>query len=409
MNRRLRVFLFCVAIATGRSVVAQDWPQWRGPARSGVVEGFKPPAAWPDRPKQIWKVQAGAGHSSPLVVGGRVFLFSRMGEQESMSARELASGKEIWRQAYDAPYQMNSAATSHGKGPKSTPVHDRGRIYTFGISGIVTAWQAQDGRALWRRDFRKEFPSTVPDFGVAMSPIVAADLVIVHAGGSGNGAVMALDPTSGTTKWTWKGDGPAYASPIVATFAGTQQIVTQTQRHLISLALDGKLLWQLPFETEYAQNSITPIAAGDLLIYGGVSKPTTAIRPAIVAGKWQTPQVWQNADVPTYMSTPVESGGYLFGLTHRNRGQFFCLDLKTGKTMWTTKGREGENAALMAAAGLVLAITTEGELQILRNDPKAPDVVKRYTLAESPVWAHPAFVSDGVVVKDLDSLAFWRF
>ena len=409
MNRRLRVFLFCVAIATGRSVVAQDWPQWRGPARSGVVEGFKPPAAWPDRPTQIWTVQAGAGHSSPLVVGGRVFLFSRMGEQESMSARELASGKEIWRQAYDAPYQMNSAATSHGKGPKSTPVHDRGRIYTFGISGIVTAWQAQDGRALWRRDFRKEFPSTVPDFGVAMSPIVAADLVIVHAGGSGNGAVMALDPTSGTTKWTWKGDGPAYASPIVATFAGTQQIVTQTQRHLISLALDGKLLWQLPFETEYAQNSITPIAAGDLLIYGGVSKPTTAIRPAIVAGKWQTPQVWQNADVPTYMSTPVESGGYLFGLTHRNRGQFFCLDLKTGKTMWTTKGREGENAALMTAAGLVLAITTEGELQILRNDPKAPDVVKRYTLAESPVWAHPAFVSDGVVVKDLDSLAFWRF
>ena len=409
MNRRLRVFLFCVAIATGRSVVAQDWPQWRGPARSGVVEGFKPPAAWPDRPKQIWKVQAGAGHSSPLVVGGRVFLFSRMGEQESMSARELASGKEIWRQAYDAPYQMNSAATSHGKGPKSTPVHDRGRIYTFGISGIVTAWQAQDGRALWRRDFRKEFPSTVPDFGVAMSPIVAADLVIVHAGGSGNGAVMALDPTSGTTKWTWKGDGPAYASPIVATFAGTQQIVTQTQRHLISLALDGKLLWQLPFETEYAQNSITPIAAGDLLIYGGVSKPTTAIRPAIVAGKWQTPQVWQNADVPTYMSTPVESGGYLFGLTHRNRGQFFCLDLKTGKTMWMTKGREGENAALMTAAGLVLAMTTEGELQILRNDPKAADVVKRYTLAESPVWAHPAFVNGGIIVKDADSLAFWQF
>ena len=409
MNRRLCVLLFWIAIAAGPSVAAQDWPQWRGPARSGVVEGFKPPATWPDRPKQIWKVQAGAGHSSPVVVGGRVFLFSRMGEQESMSARELASGKEVWRQGYDAPYQMNSAATSHGKGPKSTPVYDRGRLYTFGISGILTAWQAQDGRVLWRRDFRKEFPSTVPDFGVAMSPIVVSDLVIVHAGGSGNGAVMALDPSSGTTKWTWKGDGPAYASPIVATFAGTPQIVTQTQRHLVSLALDGKLLWQLPFETEYAQNSITPIAAGDLLIYGGISKPTTAIRPAIVAGKWQTPQVWQNADVPTYMSTPVESGGYLFGLTHRNRGQFFCLDLKTGKTMGTTKGREGENAALMAAAGVVLAMTTEGELQILRNDPKAPDVVKRYTLAESPVWAHPAFVNGGIIVKDVDSLAFWSF
>ena len=189
----------------------------------------------------------------------------------------------------------------------------------------------------------------------------------------------------------------------------TQQILTQTQRHLVSLALDGRLLWQLPFETEYAQNSITPVAAGDLLIYGGLSKPTTAIRPTLTAGKWQTPQVWQNPDVPTYMSTPVESGGYLFGLTHRNRGQFFCLDLKTGKTMWTTKGREGENAALVTAAGLVLAMTTEGELQVLRNDPKAADVVKRYTLADSPVWAHPAFVNGGVVIKDADSLAFWQF
>ena len=408
MIQKLRVLPLLLAIAIAEPV-AQDWPQWRGPARSGAVQGFTPPAKWPDRPRQIWKIQAGAGHSSPIVVGGRVYLFSRMGEQESMSARELATGKEVWRQAYDAPYQMNPAATAHGKGPKSTPVHDRGRLYTFGISGILTAWQAQDGRVLWRRDFKKEFPSTVPDFGVAMSPIVASDLVIVHAGGTDNGAVMAVDPASGTTKWTWKGDGPAYASPIVATFAGAQQILTQTQRHLVSLALDGRLLWQLPFETEYAQNSITPVAVGDLLIYGGISKPTTAIRPTLTAGKWQTPQVWQNPDVPTYMSTPVESGGYLFGLTHRNRGQFFCLDLKTGKTMWTTKGREGENAALVTAAGLVLAMTTEGELQVLRNDPKAADVVKRYTLAESPVWAHPAFVNGGVVIKDADSLAFWQF
>jgi outer membrane protein assembly factor BamB len=401
---------FAVLLATSVPfVVAQDWPQWRGPARTGAVEGFKPPAQWPDRPKQVWKVQAGAGHSSPIVVGGRVYLFSRMGEQESLSARDLASGKEIWRQAYDAPYQMNPAATAHGKGPKSTPVHDRGRLFTFGISGILSAWQAQDGRLSWRRDFKKEFPSTVPDFGVAMSPVVAANLVVVHAGGIGNGAVLALDPATGATKWAWKGDGPAYASPIVASFAGTPQIVTQSQRTLVSLSLDGRLLWEIPFVTEYEQNSITPVAVGDVLVYSGISKPTIAIRPAQTAGKWTTAEVWRNPDVPMYMSTPVESGGYLFGLTHRNRGQFFCLDLRTGKTLWATKGREGENAALVTAPGLVLAMTTEGELVVLRNDPKAADVVKRYTMAESPVWAHPAFVRSGVVVKDADSLAYWQF
>ena len=205
-----------------------------------------------------------------------------------MSARDLATGKEIWRAAYDAPYQMNSAATTHGKGPKSTPVHDRGRLFTFGISGMLSAWQVQDGRLLWRRDFKKEFPSTSPDFGVAMSPIVVGDLVIVHAGGTGNGAVLALDVASGATKWAWKGDGPAYASPIVADFAGTRQIVTQSQRHVVGLSLaDGRLLWEIPFTTDYEQNSITPIVVNDLLIYGGLNKPTTAVRISASAGKWQ--------------------------------------------------------------------------------------------------------------------------
>ena len=397
--------LVCTALAS-----AQDWPQWRGPARTGAAVGFVPPAAWPDRPKQIWKVQAGAGHSSPIVVAGRVFLFSRTGEQEAVSARELTTGKEIWRTAYEAAYQMNPAATSHGKGPKSTPAHDRGRLFTFGIGGILSAWQAQDGRLLWRRDFKKDFPSTTPDFGVAMSPLVAGDVVIVHAGGIGNGAVMAVDVTSGTTKWVWKGDGPAYASPIVAEIAGTRQIITQSQRHVVGLSLaDGRLLWEIPFATEYEQNSITPIVVNDLLIYAGLNKPTTAVRIGVTAGKWQIAPVWENADVPMYMSTPVESGGYLFGLTHRGRGQFFCIDPRTGKTMWTTKGREGENAALVTAGGLVMAMTTEGELVVARNSAKAFEVVKRYTLAESPVWAHPVPVGSGIIVKDLDTLAYWVF
>jgi outer membrane protein assembly factor BamB len=109
------------------------------------------------------------------------------------------------------------------------------------------------------------------------------------------------------------------------------------------------------------------------------------------------------------MSSPVESGGYLFGLTNRSRGQFFCLDPRTGKTMWTTKGREGENAAFVAAGALVMAMTTEGELVIGSNSAKAFDVIKRYTIAESPVWAHPALVAGGIVVKDVDTLAYWVF
>jgi outer membrane protein assembly factor BamB len=402
--------LLIVVVAFPEAAAAQEWPQWRGPARTGTTTGFKPPSAWPERPKQVWKAQAGAGHASPIVAGGRVYLFSRVGEQEALTAWDLSTGKQLWRQSYDAPYQMNPAATAHGKGPKSTPLHDRGRIFTFGIGGILSAWQATDGRLAWRKDFKKDFPSTSPDFGVAMSPIVAGDALLLHAGGSGNGALMALDPATGNVKWSWKGDGPAYASPVVATIGGTPQVITQSQRNVIGLSsADGRQLWQIPFTTEYAQNAVTPVVLKDVVVYGGINNPTTAVRITQTGGKWASTVVWQNADVPMYMSSPVEAGGYLFGLTNRNRGQFFCLDLNTGKTMWTTRGREGENAALVAAGGFVMALTTEGELVVFRADAKQFDLVKRYTVAESAVWAHPAPVGSGIVVKDADSVAYWVF
>jgi outer membrane protein assembly factor BamB len=176
----------------------------------------------------------------------------------------------------------------------------------------------------------------------------------------------------------------------------------------LSLA-DGRLLWEIPFVTDYEQNSVTPLVVKDLVIYAGLNKPATAARLSVVAGKWQVSPVWQNPDLPMYMSTPVESGGYLFGLTNRNRGQFFCLDIATGKTTWTTKGREAENATFLTAGPLVMAMTTEGELVVLRSNSQAFEPVKRYTLAESPVWAHPALVGGGIVVKDLDTLAYWVF
>lgn len=407
MRRLLVVLTIAILPPAG---AAQEWNQWRGPSRTGAAPTFTPPASWPERPTQVWKAQVGIGHSSPVIAAGRVYLFSRSGEQEAISARDLASGRELWRQAYAAPYQMNPAAASHGKGPKSTPVVDRGRVFTLGIAGTLSAWQTQDGKLLWRKDFKKEFPSTVPEFGVAMSPIVADNLVILHEGGADGGAVLALDAATGATKWAWKGDGPAYASPIVATLAGVLQVITQSQRHLVSLAVaDGRLLWRIPFTTQYEQNAITPIVFGDLVIYSGLNKPAAAVRPTQSAGTWQTPEVWQNADVPMYMSTAVESGGYLYGLTHRSRGQFFCIDARTGKTMWTTKGREAENAALVAAGGLVMAMTTEGELVVMRANPKQFEPIRRYTIADSPVWAHPAPSGGGIVVKDEQSLAYWTF
>jgi outer membrane protein assembly factor BamB len=407
---RSMMILAAVAATTAMTFAqTAEWNQWRGPQRDGVVAGFSAPSAWPDRPKQVWKVPAGIGHSSPVVSSNRVFLLSRVGEQEAVTAFDVATGTQVWRQTYDAPYQMNPAATSHGKGPKSTPIVDRGRVVTLGISGILSAFDAASGKVLWRHDFRQEFKPAEPDFGASMSPIIDGDHVIAHVGGGGGGALIAFNLADGARRWTWKAEGPAYASPIIATFGGARHLVTQSQKHVIGIApADGRELWRIPFTTDYDQNIVTPVAVDGMLIYAGLSKPTTAVRLVQDGGAWKPHQVWQNAEIPMYMSSPVVVNGVMYGLTHRNRGQFFAVELSTGKGLWTSPPRQGENAALAAAGNLLVATTTDGELVVMRQG-KTHELVREYALADSPVWAHPAFHDGTVIIKDADTLSAWSF
>jgi hypothetical protein len=196
----------------------------------------------------------------------------------------------------------------------------------------------------------------------------------------------------------------------VAAIGRTEHVITQSQSHVLGLSLaDGKLLWRIPFTTPYDQNSVTPVVLDDLVIFSGLAKPLAAVLLLQEDGRWVTAKVWQNDALPLYMSSPILSGNHVYGLSQRNRGQFFCVDGRNGKTLWTTRGREGENAAMILAGNLLLATTTEGELIVARPTPAAFEVIKRYTIAESPVWAHPAVVSNGVLIKDAESLAYWTF
>lgn len=404
------VYAVAVSLACAVAPAAQDWNQWRGPSRSGVTATFTAPATWPDKPRKVWESTVGSGHSSPVVSGTRAFVFARLGDDEVVSAFDYQSGKQVWQQRYRAPYQVNPAAGGHGKGPKSTPAADGGRLFSLGISGTLSAFDAATGKPLWRKTFDREFDATSPDFGVAMSPLVDGGNVIVHVGGNKSGALMAVDGATGTIKWQWKGDGPAYASPVIASFGSSRQVITQSRSRLVGLsAATGALLWSVPFTTAYDQNIVTPIVSGDLVLYSGIDQPLTALRVRESGGKWTPEQVWRADSVPMYMSSAVLSGGTLFGLTHRNKGQFFAVDPRSGKVLWTTRGREGENAALIAAGELLMATTTEGELVIARRDAAKFDVIKRYTVAESPVWAYPVPAGRGVLIKDAEKVVYWSF
>jgi len=225
-----------------------EWPQWRGPNRDGAVVGAAAPAVWPKELKVRWRMTVGTGHSSPVVADGRVYQFARQGEEEVLIALDAATGKELWKTpGLAVAYEMNPAARGHGKGPKSTPVVAGGRVFTLGITGVLSAHDAKTGKLIWRKDFSKQYPSTSPLYGTAMSPVVVGDLLVAHVGGHDRGALTAFDPANGSVKWSFEPDGPAYSSPVVVNVGGERQLVTFTQKELVAVSpANGKLLWKLP-------------------------------------------------------------------------------------------------------------------------------------------------------------------
>ena len=391
-----------VIVGQGRPV---DWPQWRGPNRDGSVLSFTPPSAWLGKLTQKWKVDVGLGYATPLVVANRIYMFSRQGENEVMAALDADSGKVLWQTGYPVQFAMNRSAAAHGQGPKSTPAFADGKLYAIGMTGIVTAFDAATGKQLWQ----KPAPRVVPTWTThSFSPLVDRDRVIFHVGGHDQGALTAFDANTGDVSWSWKGDGPGYGSPIIADFGGTRQIVTMTQQKLIGVdAATGTLLWERPFVTNYDQNAITPVLYGQTLIFSGHQIPVAALTVTKQNNQWATEKLWENADVSLYMSDAVIVGDTLVGFSQRNSGQFFGLDARTGKTLWTSDGRQATNAAIVVAGDLWFALKDDAELIVARKSASAFELLRRYTVATSATWAQPAISGNRLFVKDVSSLTLW--
>src|SRR5262245_25314257 len=225
-GRSLALLALLMAAGTAPAQESTRWNQWRGPSRDGRILNFRPPSRWPEMLTKAWSAEVGIGYASPVVVGDGVYIFSRQGEEEVVRRLQLETGKEVWKEHYPAPYVLNPAAAPHGLGPKSTPLCDGSRVYTLGISGILSGLDAATGKSLWRHDFKGEFPQSAPLYGAATSPLLDGGLLIVHVGGHDRGALTAFDPRTGDVRWRWTGDGPAYSSPIAVTLDGVRQIVT---------------------------------------------------------------------------------------------------------------------------------------------------------------------------------------
>jgi outer membrane protein assembly factor BamB len=404
---RSDAFLTCllaVSAAAAARIAAQDWPQWRGPNRDGAVVSFAAPSVWPEQLERQWRVEIGLGYATPVLVGNRIYTFTRQGEEEVMQALDADSGKSIWRTAYPAAFTMVSATARHGPGPKSTPAYANGRLFSLGMTSIVTAVDANTGKQLWQTSATK----AQPQYHTAMSPIVEGDTVIAHVGGPGDGALTAFDVSTGKVRWRWDGDSPAYGSPIVVDLSGTRQVVTFTHQNLVGVsAKTGELLWQRPFTTPSNTTSQTPILYRDMLIQAGRDNGITAFRVQQRGGKWTTEDVWRTRDVSLHMTNGVVSDGVLYGLSHLNSGQYFALDLNGGRLLWTSEPRQATNAAMLSAGQIVFALEDDAELVVLRANRERFDEVRRYEVAGSATWAQPTVAGTRIYVKDVSNLTLW--
>ena len=402
----MHFLLVGIFLLTAASALAQDWSQWRGPARDGMVPTAVVPKTWPNAVTRGWTVEIGEGFSSPVASHGRVFAHSRQDPEELVTAIDLATGKVAWQQKYVSEFKKNQYATQMAKGPNSTPIVLGSRLITLGVTGILTAWNVEDGSVAWRNDYSASIDTSKLFCGTSMSPMLEGGSVIVHVGSDVHGGrVLALDPATGKERWSSKGLGPGYASPVAVTVDNVRQIITMTDSSTIGIdATNGSALLSIPFPDEWHENIVTPIWTGSALIVSGTRQGTHAYAIGRADGAWRPRQIWRNADVTMYTASPVFANGVIYGLSNKRRGHFVALDAETGTVKWATQGRDGNHASILQTQEHLLFLTDGGALIVAQRTPEGFKEVKRYEIGTSPTWTVPIFLPDGLLMREADRI-----
>ena len=388
-----------------------DWSQWRGPLRDGHCVGFKAPAAWPKTLTKKWSVNVGESHASPIVAGGKVFTITRHGEEEWVQAMALATGKVLWTDKVAAPYDsVIFPARRLGKCPRSTPMYVQGKLYTTGVNGTMTCFDATSGKIVWRVDPSKRFRVPMPVCGASLSPLLDGKKLYVHIGHEATGAFLAIDRETGKDVWACQTEGPAYTSPVMVRVGGQPQIVTATHNMWCGFSpVDGKQLWTIQNrQNMFNHNSITPLVVDDMIVCGANQRPTFAIRIKSAGGKMVTEKVWETRDVTMSTSSPILVGDRIIAVNEKRRGQLTVMEKSTGKVIWMCDGNKGESVTVYAMGQYVAAFSADGMMHVYKPSAAGLDVVAVHQVADSQVWASPAVFGNQVLVKGAEQLNLWE-
>ena len=394
------------------STLAQDnnWTGWLGKEKTGRVLNFQVPLKWSKNLSSKWSVQVGSGYASPLLVNDKIFIHTRRGNHEWATCLNFETGKTIWSKKYLAPFKMGGGGEKHGKGPKAHPVFNDGIFYTMGISGILSAWKAENGELIWRKVPGKAYGKSHAYWGVSNSPIILDNQLINLFGNDEKGALISLDRITGETNWIIPCGGTCYSSPTLGIFEGIKQVVVLHHDSLIGVDhVSGEKLWEFPFPHKtHNQNTTTPVIFEEKVFFGGENRGIYCIEPKYKNKKWTLNRLWYQKEVALNMATPLIANKSLYGLSHYGLGRLFCINLKNGEILWLGNPRTAQNSTFLSFDQFILSLTNHGQIQILLASKDRMHEVANYKVS-GQTWTPPVMTNNGLLIKDSEKLTLHTF
>jgi outer membrane protein assembly factor BamB len=349
----------------------------------------------------LWRRPIGPAWSSFAVQGDIAYTQEQRGEDEMVVAYRVSTGEPVWQHRDPVRFWESNG----GAGPRGTPTLHGGRVYTMGAKGLVNALDAATGALVWKRDAVQETGKTIPDWGIASSPLVVDDVVIVAVAGR----LAAYDAATGASRWMGQDGGGGYSSPHLAVIDGVPQVILLRGARTISVNPgDGALLWEHTWEPAVSIVQPALVEGHDILVASGDAMGGMGIRRLTLkheGGAWRAEERWTSRGLKPYFNDLVVHNGYAFGF---DGSILSCIDLADGARKWKG-GRYGHGQMmLLADQDLLLILSEDGELALVKAAPDRFTEVARMRALEGKTWNHPALVGGTLLVRNGEEMAAYR-
>lgn len=381
---------------------AGDWPQWRGPERSGLSQEKGLMKQWPETgPRRNWSISnLGEGYGSLAIQGDRIFVQGTNRNASVVFSLNRADGKTVWSAALGPKVDEG-----RGNGPRSTPTIDGDRIYVLTENGDLACLRGRDGSRVWSKNILREFGGDNPHWLISESPLIDGNRVIVSPGGKGAG-IVALDKMTGKTVWTSSelNDGAGYASCIVADVGGVKTIMNFTSRAAVGVrASDGKLMWRYDRAANNTANCTTPVYLNNKVFFSsayGTGAALLDLTPQ--SGEVKAREVYFTRDMQNHHGGVVLVNGYIYGFSN---SILTCIEFATGKKMWSD--RSVGKGALTYADGMLFLMGENNLVGLAEATPSGYKEKGRFSIADQgkPSWAHPVVAGGKLYIRNQGELA----